>query len=145
MCLSLFNTVSNHLCLSSLHCSSFSFVCLSLSQMELCLASDILCSKLPAVHRCATALLAIAGGEEEEVNEDKNSTSVSPSSPFSTGFLLFYSLLMALLYMLYCQLIAQCERASMCKCNGYITSVLCTHIVDKTCIYIYIKFPTQCL
>lgn len=108
MCLSLFNTVSNHLCLSSLHCSSFSFVCLSLSQMELCLASDILCSKLPAVHRCATALLAIAGGEKEEVNEDKNGTSpsVSPSSPFSTGFLLFYSLLMALLYMLYSLLTA---------------------------------------
>ncbi|XP_067292542.1 leucine-rich repeat and calponin homology domain-containing protein 4 isoform X2 [Pseudorasbora parva] len=81
---------------------------LGVPEMELCLASDILCSKLPAVLRCATALLAIAGGEEEEVNEDKNATSpsVSPSSPFSTGFLLFYSLLMALLYLLYCQLIA---------------------------------------
>ncbi|KAL0188502.1 hypothetical protein M9458_015601 [Cirrhinus mrigala] len=75
--------------------------------MELCLASDILCSKLPAVHRCVTALLAIAGGEEE-VNEDNSGTSpsVSPSSPFSTGFLLFYSLLMALLYLFYCHLIA---------------------------------------
>ncbi|KAK7170030.1 hypothetical protein R3I94_000312 [Phoxinus phoxinus] len=78
---------------------------LGVPEMELCLASDVLCSKIPAVHRCATALLAI---EEEEVNEDKNATSpsVSPSSPLSSGFLLFYSLLMALLYLLYCQLIA---------------------------------------
>ncbi|XP_016144555.1 leucine-rich repeat and calponin homology domain-containing protein 4 isoform X1 [Sinocyclocheilus grahami] len=80
---------------------------LGVPEMELCLASDILCSKLPAVHRCVTALLAIAGGEEE-VNEDNcgTSPSVSPSSPFSTSFLLFYSLLMALLYLFYCHLIA---------------------------------------
>lgn len=101
------------MCVNIVHSSLFvlfalfflSFVCLSVSQMELCLASDVLCSKIPAVHRCATALLAI---EEEEVNEDKNATSpsVSPSSPFSSGFLLFYFLLMALLYLLYCQLIA---------------------------------------
>ncbi|KAI2662381.1 Leucine-rich repeat and calponin homology domain-containing protein 4 [Labeo rohita] len=80
---------------------------LGVPEMELCLASDILCSKLPAVHRCVTALLAIGGGEEE-VNEDNSGTSpsVSPSSPFSTGFLLFYSLLMALLYLLYCHLTA---------------------------------------
>ncbi|XP_016307268.1 leucine-rich repeat and calponin homology domain-containing protein 3-like isoform X3 [Sinocyclocheilus anshuiensis] len=80
---------------------------LGVPEMELCLASDILCSKLPAVRRCVTALLAIAGGEEE-VNEDNSGTSpsVSPASPFSTGFLLFYSLLMALLYLFYCRLIA---------------------------------------
>ncbi|XP_016430994.1 leucine-rich repeat and calponin homology domain-containing protein 4 isoform X3 [Sinocyclocheilus rhinocerous] len=80
---------------------------LGVPEMELCLASDILCSKLPAVRRCVTALLAIAGGEEE-VNEDNSDTSpsVSPASPFSTGFLLFYSLLMALLYLFYCHLIA---------------------------------------
>ncbi|XP_056603039.1 leucine-rich repeat and calponin homology domain-containing protein 4 isoform X1 [Triplophysa dalaica] len=79
---------------------------LGVPEMELCLASDILCSKLLAVHRCVKALLAKTG--EEEVMEDSNGTSssVSPSSPFSTGFLLFYSLLMALLYLLYCQLIA---------------------------------------
>uniref|UniRef100_A0A9J7YQA5 Leucine-rich repeats and calponin homology (CH) domain containing 4 n=1 Tax=Cyprinus carpio carpio TaxID=630221 RepID=A0A9J7YQA5_CYPCA len=80
---------------------------LGVPEMELCLASDILCSKLSAVHRCVTALLAKAGGEEE-VNEDDGGTSpsVSPSSPFSTGFLLFYSLLMALLYLFYCYLTA---------------------------------------
>uniref|UniRef100_A0A8C2PVB4 Leucine-rich repeats and calponin homology (CH) domain containing 4 n=1 Tax=Cyprinus carpio TaxID=7962 RepID=A0A8C2PVB4_CYPCA len=80
---------------------------LGVPEMELCLASDILCSKLSAVHRCVTALLAKAGGEEE-VNEDDGGTSpsVSPSSPFSTGFLLFYSLLMALLYLFYCHLTA---------------------------------------
>ncbi|XP_042616755.1 leucine-rich repeat and calponin homology domain-containing protein 4-like isoform X3 [Cyprinus carpio] len=80
---------------------------LGVPEMELCLASDILCRKLPAVHRCVTALLAIAGGEEE-VNEDNTGTSpsVSPTSPFSTGFLLFYSLLMALLYLFYCLLTA---------------------------------------
>uniref|UniRef100_A0A671NIV7 Leucine-rich repeat and calponin homology domain-containing protein 3-like n=1 Tax=Sinocyclocheilus anshuiensis TaxID=1608454 RepID=A0A671NIV7_9TELE len=39
---------------------------LGVPEMELCLASDILCSKLPAVRRCVTALLAIAGGEEED-------------------------------------------------------------------------------
>lgn len=79
---------------------------LGVPEMELCLASDILRSKLPAVLRCVTGLLAKAG--DEEVTEDKNTTSpfVSPSSPFSTGFLLFYSLLMALLYLLYCNLIA---------------------------------------
>ncbi|XP_051554251.1 leucine-rich repeat and calponin homology domain-containing protein 4 isoform X1 [Myxocyprinus asiaticus] len=80
---------------------------LGVPEMELCLASDILCSKLPAVQRCVKALLAKAGGEEE-VKEDENSTSpsVSPAVTFSTGFLLFYSLLMALLYLLYCHLIA---------------------------------------
>ncbi|XP_055067376.2 leucine-rich repeat and calponin homology domain-containing protein 4 isoform X1 [Misgurnus anguillicaudatus] len=78
---------------------------LGVPEMDLCLASDILCSKLPAVHRCVKALLAKTGGDEE-VEEDKNSTSASPSSPFSTGFLLFYSILMALLYLLYCSLIA---------------------------------------
>ncbi|XP_043099032.1 leucine-rich repeat and calponin homology domain-containing protein 4 isoform X1 [Puntigrus tetrazona] len=81
---------------------------LGVPEMELCLASDILCSKLSAVHRCVTALLAKGGGEEEEVNEDNSGTSpsVSPSSHFSTGFLLFYSLLMALLYLFYCHLVA---------------------------------------
>uniref|UniRef100_A0A8C2CAN8 Calponin-homology (CH) domain-containing protein n=1 Tax=Cyprinus carpio TaxID=7962 RepID=A0A8C2CAN8_CYPCA len=90
-----------------LNVENFIAACRRLGVPELCLASDILCSKLSAVHRCVTALLAKAGGEEE-VNEDDGGTSpsVSPSSPFSTGFLLFYSLLMALLYLFYCYLTA---------------------------------------
>ncbi|XP_051989580.1 leucine-rich repeat and calponin homology domain-containing protein 4-like isoform X1 [Xyrauchen texanus] len=79
---------------------------LGVPEMELCLASDILCSKLPAVQRCVKALLAKAGGEDEVI-EDENSTSPSVSPAItSTGFMLFYSLLMALLYLLYCHLIA---------------------------------------
>ncbi|KAL7875898.1 hypothetical protein AOLI_G00108610 [Acnodon oligacanthus] len=80
---------------------------LGVPETEVCLASDILCSKLRAVQRCVEALLVIGGGEEELKEEEK---ALSPSpSPFSivpTGFLLFYCLAMALLYLLYHHLTA---------------------------------------
>ncbi|KAK1797142.1 hypothetical protein P4O66_008533, partial [Electrophorus voltai] len=77
---------------------------LGVPETEVCLVSDILCSKLRAVHRCVEALLVIGGGEE--LKEEENALPLPPS-PFSlipTGFLLFYCLAMTLLYLLYCYL-----------------------------------------
>lgn len=80
---------------------------LGVPEADICLASDVLCSKLRAVQRCVEAVL-VKGGGEEELKEKK--TGLTPSfSPFPivpTGFLLFYCLAMALLYLLYQHLIA---------------------------------------
>lgn len=102
---------------------------LSPVQTEMCVYSDVFLCKLPAVLRCVTALLAVtvegeeAAGVGEETEESRTPRSSSSSSPFSsalrsssspsysssllsTGFLLFYTLAMALLYTLYCHLLA---------------------------------------
>ncbi|TSL40985.1 Leucine-rich repeat and calponin homology domain-containing protein 4 [Bagarius yarrelli] len=81
---------------------------LGVPETEVCLASDILCSKLRAVQRCVDSLLSIGGGEGEELKEEMKtpSSSVSPFSLVPTGFLLFYCLVMGLLYLLYHQLTA---------------------------------------
>ncbi|KAM6949592.1 leucine-rich repeat and calponin homology domain-containing protein 4 [Aplochiton taeniatus] len=86
---------------------------LGVPETEVCMSSDILLCKLSAVLRCVAALLAIAGREEKEEGQHKcppqqqqTSPCSSSSSPFSTGFLLFYCLAMALLYTLYYQLTA---------------------------------------
>ncbi|KAI5104370.1 leucine-rich repeat and calponin-like domain-containing protein 4 isoform X1, partial [Silurus meridionalis] len=82
---------------------------LGVPETEVCLASDILCSKLRAVQRCVESLLSRGGGGgDEELKEDIKAHS-SPLSPFSlipTGFLLFYCLVMGLLYLLYHHLTA---------------------------------------
>lgn len=77
------------------------------AQMDVCVCSDVLLCKLPAVLRCVTALLAVVG----ETVEEPPSFHSSPSSPssssslLSTDFLLFYCAAMALLYVLYCYLL----------------------------------------
>lgn len=79
---------------------------LSLPQTEVCLASDILCSKLRAVQRCVDCLLSIGGGEELKEEMKAHSPPLSPFSLVPTGFLLFYCLVMGLLYLLYHHLTA---------------------------------------
>ncbi|XP_030635537.1 leucine-rich repeat and calponin homology domain-containing protein 4 [Chanos chanos] len=74
---------------------------LGVPEMELCVVSDVLCCRLSAVQRCVEALLLLGGdGAAEEVERDSR----SPLLP--TGFLLFYCVIMALLYLLYCHLLA---------------------------------------
>ncbi|KAL2079441.1 hypothetical protein ACEWY4_025185 [Coilia grayii] len=92
---------------------------LGVPEAEVCIASDVLCCRLPAVMRSVRALLAAQGqelGEEpvekEEGSKDSGSlSSPAPSVPapplgLPSGFLLFYCLAMALLYVLYCHLTA---------------------------------------
>ncbi|MCJ8731478.1 hypothetical protein PDJAM_G00200020 [Pangasius djambal] len=80
---------------------------LGVPETEMCLASDILCSKLRAVQRCVESLLLIGGGGEELKEEiQAHSPPLSPFSLIPTGFLLFYCLVMGLLYLLYHHLTA---------------------------------------
>uniref|UniRef100_A0A8C4HR61 Disease resistance R13L4/SHOC-2-like LRR domain-containing protein n=1 Tax=Dicentrarchus labrax TaxID=13489 RepID=A0A8C4HR61_DICLA len=74
---------------------------------DVCVCSDVLLCKLPAVLRCVTALLAAEGGETAEDHSPRHSSPSpsSSSSPLSTDFLLFYCAVMALLYILYCYLL----------------------------------------
>ncbi|XP_062305169.1 leucine-rich repeat and calponin homology domain-containing protein 4 isoform X1 [Osmerus eperlanus] len=81
---------------------------LGVPEMEVCVCSDVLFCKLPAVLRCVAALLAVqgeAGGAEGPGRAPLDPRGRS-SSLFSTGFLLFYGLTMALLYTLYYHLTA---------------------------------------
>ncbi|XP_039677981.1 leucine-rich repeat and calponin homology domain-containing protein 4 isoform X1 [Perca fluviatilis] len=75
---------------------------LGVPETDLCVCSDVLLCKLPAVLRCVTALLAAGGGETAENPFPRHSSS---SSLLSTDFLLFYCAAMALLYALYCCLL----------------------------------------
>lgn len=82
---------------------------LGVPEAEVCIASDVLCSRLPAVMRTVRALLAVEGEELKE--EEAPPTSASPSSPapplrLPSGFLFFYCFAMALLYALYCHITA---------------------------------------
>ncbi|XP_062371882.1 leucine-rich repeat and calponin homology domain-containing protein 4 isoform X2 [Sardina pilchardus] len=87
---------------------------LGVPEAEVCIASHVLCGRLPAVMRTVQALLAVEGVESEaELKEKAHPMSISPTSPSSSqplrlpnGFLLFYCLAMALLYALYCHLTA---------------------------------------
>lgn len=74
-------------------------------QMDVCVCSDVLLCKLPAVLRCVTALLAIKAEESAEDQLSRHSSPPSVSSLLSTDFLLFYCAAMALLYVLYCYLL----------------------------------------
>ncbi|XP_060730643.1 leucine-rich repeat and calponin homology domain-containing protein 4 isoform X1 [Tachysurus vachellii] len=78
---------------------------LGVPETEVCLASDILCSKLRAVQRCVDSLLSIGGAELKEEMK-AHTPSLSPFSLVPTGFLLFYCLVMGLLYLLYHHLTA---------------------------------------
>ncbi|XP_030018017.1 leucine-rich repeat and calponin homology domain-containing protein 4 isoform X2 [Sphaeramia orbicularis] len=81
---------------------------LGVPEMDMCVCSDVLLCKLPAVLRCVTALLALQVGEPAEDRSPRPSPpppSSSPSSLLSTDFLLFYCVAMALLYVLYCYLL----------------------------------------
>ncbi|XP_035531601.1 leucine-rich repeat and calponin homology domain-containing protein 4 [Morone saxatilis] len=80
---------------------------LGVPEMDVCVCSDVLLCKLPAVLRCVTALLAAEGGETAEDHSPRHSSPSpsSSSSPLSTDFLLFYCAVMALLYVLYCYLL----------------------------------------
>ncbi|GAA6104595.1 leucine-rich repeat and calponin homology domain-containing protein 4 isoform X1 [Tachysurus ichikawai] len=78
---------------------------LGVPETEVCLASDILCSKLRAVQRCVDSLLLIGGVELKEEMK-AHTPSLSPFSLVPTGFLLFYCLVMGLLYLLYHHLTA---------------------------------------
>uniref|UniRef100_A0A8C9XI50 Calponin-homology (CH) domain-containing protein n=1 Tax=Sander lucioperca TaxID=283035 RepID=A0A8C9XI50_SANLU len=75
---------------------------LGVPETDVCVCSDVLLCKLPAVLRCVTALLAAGGGETAEDPSPHHSSS---SSLLSTDFLLFYCTAMALLYALYCYLL----------------------------------------
>lgn len=79
------------------------------AQMDVCVCSDVLLCKLPAVLRCVTALLAVEVRETAEEPPHLHSSPSSPSSSsslLSTDFLLFYCAAMALLYVLYCYLLS---------------------------------------
>ncbi|XP_023279619.1 leucine-rich repeat and calponin homology domain-containing protein 4 isoform X1 [Seriola lalandi dorsalis] len=84
---------------------------LGVAEMDVCVCSDVLLCKLPAVLRCVTALLAVEGGGMAEKDHlsprhSSPSSSSSSSSVLSTDFLLFYCAAMILLYVLYCYLLA---------------------------------------
>ncbi|KAF7657184.1 hypothetical protein LDENG_00030670 [Lucifuga dentata] len=85
---------------------------LGIPETEVCVCSDVLLCKLPAVLRCVTALLAVGGGETVEDQPPRRSSSSSPSSSssssslLSTDFLLFYCVAMTLLYALYCYVLS---------------------------------------
>ncbi|XP_069033958.1 leucine-rich repeat and calponin homology domain-containing protein 4 isoform X1 [Embiotoca jacksoni] len=87
---------------------------LGVPETEVCVCSDVLVCKLPAVLRCVTALLAVEGGETAEdrplhPHASSPASSSSPSSSsslLSTDFLLFYCAAMVLLYVLYCYLLS---------------------------------------
>lgn len=74
-------------------------------QTDVCVCSDVLLCKLPAVLRCLTALLAVEGEEAAEDQPPRHSSPLSSSSLLSTDFLLFYCAAMALLYVFYCYLL----------------------------------------
>uniref|UniRef100_A0A3Q3X795 Calponin-homology (CH) domain-containing protein n=1 Tax=Mola mola TaxID=94237 RepID=A0A3Q3X795_MOLML len=78
---------------------------LGVSEMDLCVCSDVLLCKLPAVQRCVTALLAVGSEEAVEKQSPRHSSPSSSSSLLTTDFLLFYCAAMALFYILYCYLV----------------------------------------
>ncbi|XP_041820454.1 leucine-rich repeat and calponin homology domain-containing protein 4 isoform X1 [Chelmon rostratus] len=82
---------------------------LGVPEADLCVCSDVLLYKPPAVLRCVMALLAVEeGGTAEDQSarhSSPSSSSFSSSSLLSTDFLLFYCAAMALLYVLYCYLL----------------------------------------
>ncbi|XP_019111213.1 leucine-rich repeat and calponin homology domain-containing protein 4 [Larimichthys crocea] len=83
---------------------------LGVPETDVCVCSDVLLCKLPAVLRCVAALLAVEVGEPAEEqspchSSPSSSSSSSSSSLLSTDFLLFYCAAMALLYVLYCYLL----------------------------------------
>lgn len=82
-------------------------LCVCPVQKDVCVCSDVLLCKLPAVLRCVTALLAVEGGvmAEDQSRRHSSPSSPSPSSLLSTDFLLFYCAAMAMLYVLYCYLL----------------------------------------
>ncbi|XP_013888509.1 leucine-rich repeat and calponin homology domain-containing protein 4 [Austrofundulus limnaeus] len=97
---------------SRLNVENFIAACrrLGVPETELCVSSDVLLCKLPAVLRCVTALLAVEAGEtvEDRPRHRSSAASSSPSSSsslLSTDFLLFYCAAMALLYIVYCYLL----------------------------------------
>ncbi|XP_034757233.1 leucine-rich repeat and calponin homology domain-containing protein 4 isoform X1 [Etheostoma cragini] len=71
---------------------------LGVPETDVCVCSDVLLCKPPAVLRCVTALLAAGGAETAEDPSPRHSSS---SSLLSTDFLLFYCAAMGLLYALY--------------------------------------------
>ncbi|XP_015256147.1 PREDICTED: leucine-rich repeat and calponin homology domain-containing protein 4-like [Cyprinodon variegatus] len=85
---------------SRLNVENFLSACrkLGVPEPEMCVCSDVLLCKLPAVLRCVAALLAV------EPEEDRASPA-SSSSLLSADFLLFYCSVMALLYAIYCYLL----------------------------------------
>ncbi|XP_039996210.1 leucine-rich repeat and calponin homology domain-containing protein 4 isoform X2 [Xiphias gladius] len=97
---------------SQLNVENFIVACrkLGVPETDVCVCSDVLLCKLPAVLRCVTALLAVErGGMEEDhspCHSSPSSSSSLSSSLLSTDFLLFYCVAMALLYVLYCYLLA---------------------------------------
>uniref|UniRef100_A0AAY3ZX78 Calponin-homology (CH) domain-containing protein n=1 Tax=Denticeps clupeoides TaxID=299321 RepID=A0AAY3ZX78_9TELE len=81
---------------------------LGVPEAELCVASDVLCCKPQPVLRLVRALLAVAGPEpgEEITKGFGQEKSITPplSQKLPNGFIIFYCLAMALLYILYCRL-----------------------------------------
>nr|XP_057923938.1 leucine-rich repeat and calponin homology domain-containing protein 4 isoform X2 [Doryrhamphus excisus] len=77
---------------------------LGVPEMDMCVCSDVLLSKLPNVLQCVKALLALP---EEGPADDRPLKHPLPSSSslLSTDFLLFYCVAMVLLYVLYCYLL----------------------------------------
>lgn len=75
-------------------------------QMDMCVCSDVLLCKLSPVLRCVTALLAVEGEGSVDTQSPHRSSPSPLSSLLSSDFLLFYCAAMALLYVLYCYLLA---------------------------------------
>ncbi|KAM8881273.1 leucine-rich repeat and calponin homology domain-containing protein 4 isoform 1-T1 [Synchiropus picturatus] len=101
---------------SRLNVENFVAACrkLGVPERDMCVCSDVLLCKLPAVLRCVAALLATVGGQDAVKEQpplthkpcSQTSSSTSLSSLLSTDFLLFYCVAMTLLYVLYCCLLA---------------------------------------
>ncbi|XP_047241110.1 leucine-rich repeat and calponin homology domain-containing protein 4 isoform X3 [Girardinichthys multiradiatus] len=96
---------------SRLNVENFIAACrkLGVPEPEMCVCSDVLLCKLPAMLRCVAALVAVEAGEPEEDRSPycaspASSSPSSSSSLLSADFLFFYCSAMALLYVIYCYL-----------------------------------------
>uniref|UniRef100_A0A1A8LV88 Leucine-rich repeats and calponin homology (CH) domain containing 4 n=1 Tax=Nothobranchius pienaari TaxID=704102 RepID=A0A1A8LV88_9TELE len=95
---------------SRLNIENFLSACrkLGVPETKVCVCSDVLLCKLPAVLRCVKALLATEVAEHHSRARSSSASLPPPSSPtslLSKDFLLFYCVTMMLLHVIYCYLV----------------------------------------
>uniref|UniRef100_A0A1A8HKL6 Leucine-rich repeats and calponin homology (CH) domain containing 4 n=1 Tax=Nothobranchius korthausae TaxID=1143690 RepID=A0A1A8HKL6_9TELE len=95
---------------SRLNVENFLSACrkLGVPETKVCVCSDVLLCKLPAVLRCVKALLATEVAEHHPRPRSSSASLPPPSSPtslLSKDFLLFYCVTMMLLHAIYCYLV----------------------------------------
>uniref|UniRef100_A0A1A8PH77 Leucine-rich repeats and calponin homology (CH) domain containing 4 n=1 Tax=Nothobranchius rachovii TaxID=451742 RepID=A0A1A8PH77_9TELE len=95
---------------SRLNIENFLSACrkLGVPETKVCVCSDVLLCKLPAVLRCVKALLATEVAEHHPRARSSSASLPPPSSPtslLSKDFLLFYCVTMMLLHVIYCYLV----------------------------------------